>query len=405
MLFFWNKKLDKPLVWTKRVKRFFIFLVFFSISNILLCEFIFKCKFISILTPLILSVLLSYINEKILFNFYKNQAKQKIMQNKNLKIICITASYGKTSIKNYLHTLLKSNFKAYMTPRSVNTIAGIVMDINTNLNHDINLYIAEAGARQKGDILEITNLLNPQIAVVGKIGSAHLEYFKTLENIRNTKLEILSSNRLEKAFIHENANVKEENFMQICRNEAFNKICDLEKISFDLKINGDIFNFTAPILGEFNIENLVICIKVCLYLGIDIKTIQQNFHKLKNTQHRLQKLNVKEKLIIDDSFNGNFDGMSSSYKLISIYEGRKVLITPGIIESSKENNKKLSLIINDIFDIVVITSKENLEIFQKNIKKPKLYILKEKTNLQNLLSKITKKDDLILFSNDAPSFI
>lgn len=79
---------------------------------------------------------------------------------------------------------------------------GIVADINTNLSQDTQIYIAEAGARLKGDIDEITRFLQPYISIVGEIGNAHLEYFKSVENIRSTKLEALNSKRLRKKLFY-----------------------------------------------------------------------------------------------------------------------------------------------------------------------------------------------------------
>ncbi|MCH3757931.1 UDP-N-acetylmuramoyl-tripeptide--D-alanyl-D-alanine ligase, partial [Campylobacter coli] len=86
--------------------------------------------------------------------------------------------------------------------RSVNTLLGIISDINTILSDDTQIYIAEAGARVKGDIDVITRFFEPQICSVGEIGNALLEYFKNIENTRKTKLEALNSKRLEQAFLH-----------------------------------------------------------------------------------------------------------------------------------------------------------------------------------------------------------
>ncbi len=188
-LFFWHKKLDKKLVFTSRVKRFFIFLAFFSLSSFLSQKF-------AVFT-LIFSFFASFICEKIVSFYYYKKAKNKILNNKNLMIICVTASFGKTSIKNFLFDILKDDFICYKTPRSVNALQGLVRDINENLPSNSQIYIAEAGARKNGDILEIANFLNPQICIVGEIGDQHIEYFKTIENIRKTKLELLHSNRLK----------------------------------------------------------------------------------------------------------------------------------------------------------------------------------------------------------------
>lgn len=389
-LVLFNHKLDKKLVFTMRVKRFFLFLAIFS----LLC--IFSKNFV--ILSLILALIFSQICEKIVGFYYFKKAQNKIKKNKNLTIICITASFGKTSIKNFLFDILKNSFKCYKTPRSVNTLQGLIKDINENLSQDCEIYIAEAGARKNGDILEIAKFLNPQICIVGEIGKQHIEYFKTIQNIRQTKLELLQSSRLKKAFLHSTTEYKDENFYD--KNFEILK-SDLEGIEFLYEKE----KFHTKILGDFNVENLCACIKVAKFLGLDYNKIKTEISNIKSVEHRLQKIENAGKIIIDDSFNGNLKGMLKSYELVKTYNFRKVIITPGIVESSNEDNQKLAKKINEIFDLVIITGELNLEIFKENIDKEKIYILSDKSKMVEVLAKITRPKDLIIFSNDAPNFI
>jgi len=77
-----------------------------------------------------------------------------------------------------------------LSSRSVNTIKGIVLDINKDLPEDVEIYVTEAGAREKGDIKEIVKFLQNHYSILGKVGPQHLEYFKTIENIEKTKLKL-----------------------------------------------------------------------------------------------------------------------------------------------------------------------------------------------------------------------
>jgi UDP-N-acetylmuramoyl-tripeptide--D-alanyl-D-alanine ligase len=172
-----------------------------------LCTLKDACLTYGVFMPLAMAYIGSFLIEKYLFMVYKKQAKQKLDKMKNMQIIAITGSYGKTSIKNFITQMLKSKYKVYATPRSVNTIGGIIGDINNSLPDDTQIYICEAGARERGDIYEITTFVEPQTVVVGKVGEAHIEYFKSLENIIATKLEIMQSPRLQKV-----------SFLYICRN-------------------------------------------------------------------------------------------------------------------------------------------------------------------------------------------
>ncbi|WP_297895992.1 Mur ligase family protein [uncultured Campylobacter sp.] len=504
-LYCWQRGLDKKLVFTPRVKRFFAILV--------LCAFGFSAVFyaaeapiLPIFLPLGAALVASFAYERAQAAKFKADARKKLAQMPSLTIIQITASYGKTSIKNFLYQILKNDFRCYKTPRSVNTLAGLVRDVNEALPADTQIYIAEAGARLSGDIAEITEFLAPQIVVVGEIGAQHIEYFKSIENIRKTKLEALTSARLKHAFLHSStqkgtdervtiydeglkihgadldgikfslslsddesgascknsvphaetsaaggegegdlsldagsvacaekdknsknygADFDDANSMS-CAERSERKFC--EQTARDDKICGDkergsqeapnerkISNgrrelcerheFFAPILGKFNAANLAACIKIARFLGLSVDKIKSRVAHVSAIEHRLARLDAGGKIIIDDSFNGNLSGMLQSYELMRSYGGRKVVITPGIVESTREDNETLAVKIDEIFDLAIITGELNSEVLQSKIDPAKTIVLKDKRDLQRVLSENTHSGDLILFSNDAPSFI
>ncbi|ASM35959.1 Mur ligase family protein [Campylobacter sputorum] len=402
-LYFWHKKLDKKLVFTARVKRFFVILGLVTLFiDILLIK---KVEILPIFLPLIISFLISFIFESFNSKLFIKSASKKLASMPNLIIIEITASYGKTSIKNFLYQILESEFKCYKTPRSVNTLMGLVKDINENLNTQTQIYIAEAGARKNGDIAEITQFLKPSIVIVGEIGEQHIEYFKSLENIRKTKLEALNSPNLKAAFVHSSTQKIADEKTQIYDENLSNITSNLDGIKFEMKLNSGDYEFETKLLGEFNASNLAACINVANYLKVDIKTIQNRVLNLKSVEHRLEKIEAGGKFIIDDSFNGNFEGMSKSYDLVKSFDGRKVVITPGIVEATKEMNESLAKKIDEIFDLVIITGELNAEIFKRIIDENKFILVKDKRDLTQILGEKTKAGDLILFSNDAPSFI
>ncbi len=300
---------------------------------------------------------------------------------------------------------MATKYRVYKTPRSINTLAGIIKDINDNLSDDLDFYIVEAGARQKGDIDEIARFINPHIAIVGQIGEQHIEYFKSLENIRNTKMELLKSDRLEQAFVHVSANVKKDKNIVIYGNDLKNINSTLDGISFEMQLDDITEQFHTKLLGSFNANNLEVVILTALYLEIKIEDIKKSIENISTVEHRLQKIEANGKIIIDDSYNGNLQGMLSSYDLINTYVGRKVIVTPGIVESSEEANIKLAKKIDDIFDLVIITGKVNLKILSQYIVRAEKLILKDKDELQNILASHTQTGDIILFSNDAPTFM
>jgi len=401
----WNKNLDKPLILTPRVKRYLIILLFTTFVVVGLCFLSNKTCHGMIIVPLVLTWAISSVLEKIFFINFKHKAKQKLKTFNNLEVIAITASYGKTSIKNYLYQVLSKKYNVYMTPRSVNTLAGIVQDVNDDLPRNTQIYIAEAGARAQGDIKEIVEFIEPHYAIIGKVGEQHIEYFKTLDNIIHTKMEILKSSRLKHGFVHQSIPIKKYDTITTYPHKLEIIRSDLEGIWFDLEINGTIEHFYSPILGRFSAINLTAVILLAHKLGMQISEIKLALNNLKPVAHRLHLSKVGGKIILDDSFNGNLEGMIEAIAVSSTYDGRKVIITPGLVESTMESNVKLAKAIDDNFDLVIITGQLNAKLLQKTITKTKVIMLPNKQELEEVLIKHTTIGDLILFANDAPNFI
>ena len=410
LLYFWYKNLDKPLVFTGRVKRFFGVLVLFA----LFLSVVFG--YFSVILPLALAYFISMGIEKMLFYGFKRKAEQRIESMEDLIVIGVTASYGKTSIKNFIAHLLSAKYNTYATPRSVNTLGGVMKDINEDLPQDTQIYVVEMGARGEGDIGEISTFVNPHYVVVGKIGPAHIEYFKTLENIRNTKMEILKTSRLKEAWVHESAMVKPENNIHTFGEQAHldirtnipapkYRIEDINATLDATEFTLDGTAYSASVLGAFNAMNLSACVLVSKALGLSDAQIQAQLSTIEPTPHRLQRIDAGGKVILDDSFNGNIDGMMASFDLASSYKGRKVIITPGLVEADEALNIHVASRANEVFDMVIVTGDLNYAIFKKYIDEDKLLKLHSKSQMEQMLVEQTTVGDLILFANDAPSFI
>ena len=395
ILWLWYRGLDKPLVWTQRVQLFFVVLMLFGLL------FAFAAPYRAVMIPLLIAHGVSVFIEKMRFAGFKRQATAKIEGMEDLIIIGVTASYGKTSIKNILAHLLSARYRTYATPRSVNTLAGVVKDINVDLPENTQVYVVEMGARGEGDIAEISTFVNPHHVVVGKIGPAHIEYFKSMENIRATKMEIVQSNRVKAAWVHTSAHVEPTETIRVFGADVTEVEATLEETAFTL--NG--VRYRASLLGAFNAMNLAAAVHVAQALGLDDATIQKQLSTLQPTPHRLQRIDAGGKIILDDSFNGNIDGMMASFELAATHPGRKVVITPGLVEVDDAFNEQVAKRANEVFDLVIVTGDLNYPIFERLVDTDKRLKLESKSEMETMLAEQTRAGDLILFANDAPSFV
>ncbi len=404
-MFLWHKRLDKKLILTWRVKRFLIILVSLTIFQNMLCTVKEACEVYGVFMPLFIAYIGSLAIERFLFESFKKEARKKLQSMPKLQIIAITGSYGKTSTKNFVYELLGKKYRVYATPRSVNTLGGIIKDINESLPEDTEVYICEAGARERGDIYNITTFLEPQVVVVGKVGLAHIEYFKSLQNIIATKLEIMKSPRLECAFIHTSVTDEPHDKVTFFGDEIQNVSATLEGTDFDMVLNEETLHLHTDVLGSFQTINIAAAVHIAKTFNMSDDEIIEAVRDLKPVEHRLQMIKAGGKLILDDGYNGNIDGMLEAVRLCSLHDGRKVIVTPGLVESSDELNLKLIEAINDVFEIAIVTGSLNSELFNKNLKVKNKIMLHDKSKIQELLAHQTRAGDIILFANDAPNFI
>jgi UDP-N-acetylmuramoyl-tripeptide--D-alanyl-D-alanine ligase len=125
--------------------------------------------------------------------WFIDDAKRILSEHEGLRIIGITGSYGKTSVKYYLTTLLSEGFRVLMTPESYNTPMGIVRTIREHMQPTHEIFVCEMGARHLHDIKEITDIVHPDDGIVTSIGPQHLETFHSMDNIISTKYELLDA--------------------------------------------------------------------------------------------------------------------------------------------------------------------------------------------------------------------
>lgn len=151
--------------------------------------------------------------------------------------------------------------------------------------------------------------------------------------------------------------------------------------------------------------NINAAILIAHELGMSTDEIVKAVYHLKSVEHRLQRIDAGGKIILDDGYNGNIDGMLEGIRLCSLHAGRKVIVTPGLVESTAELNSQLIAAINSVFDVAIITGQLNATQFESELKVNEVVMLADKAQLVKTLGEVTRAGDIILFANDAPNFI
>lgn len=418
------------LNFTKRMLRFIgvyciisislIFLIFYFIKNIWLI--ILDIALIFLLEPIILVMTHYFLFplEIMIKKWYMYRAKKKLSKKQIVKI-GITGSYGKTSTKNILAHILEKQYKVCITPKNYNTEMGLTKTILSNLDdHDI--FIAEMGARHVGDIEVLAKMVKPDYAILTTIGNQHIETFKNLETIENTKFELVKNVKEDGIVIFNGDSpstrklyekYKGEKFLT-CEEDSYAYAENIETNSkgskFDLILDGKCLNVQTRLLGKFNINNIVTAAALAHILNISDNDIVAAIKSLVPTPHRLELLKNEYCTIIDDSYNSNIVGSKEAMEVLSSFNGVKIVVTPGIVELGAEQsqaNFKLGTYIADVADYLIIMNNVNKnELFSgaisHNFKKERIYMAETRKKQKEILKLITCKDCVVLFENDLP---
>lgn len=416
-----KSNVKKKLVFTKRVQRLIVTDLVINLIVIIPVIYFFGYLYLpavmGLLIPLqaVLLIPVNVINrpiEKAVNQYFINDAKKKLKQASGLTVIGVTGSYGKTSVKFYLQALLQGHFNVLVTPESYNTPMGVVKTIRESLQPTHELFVCEMGARYVGDIKEICEIVHPAHGVITSIGPQHLETFGGMEHIVDTKFELADA-LPEGGFLFLNGDNERivERSKRYHRVEAGNEGTFKDDLSEESKqkgqktLTGDRkivfyrnqaagegyqagnlhlsqlgteFDVTAPdgetetfqtrLVGEHNVINIIGAITVAHTLGIPLRELKVPVRRLQPIPHRMQMLEQGNVTIVDDAYNSNPVGSKAAVETLAMFDGIRILITPGMVELGKEEdsyNYKFGTYAAKCCDYILLVGREHVRPIQK----------------------------------------
>lgn len=428
-----REKFKTPLVYTMRVKRLFATtIILFAAITALALLFAGKWAIAAISALLLLSnfimLLANLVNtpiEKAINRGYYNDAKRIIESNKNLIIIGVTGSFGKTSTKNYLASVLAEKYNVLVTPGNYNTLLGVIRTIREQLRPYHQVFIVEMGAKQKNDIKEICDLVHPSIGIVTAVGEMHLETFKTVANIQDTKFELINSLPANGLGIinYDSEYIKNYNgITSKCKiikyaveNNADYKASDVQygASGVEFTLNGEQ-SYSSRLLGAGNLLNILAAIAAANHLDVPLNKQKNAIARLQPVEHRLSMKVANGITVLDDAYNSNPQGAKMALEVLrnfNVGEGNKrIVITPGFVEMGIRQasaNKELGTVIAKSCDYAIVVNATNRDDIKSGIDEGGLpegkYFLADSLNHAHAhLAQILKAGDVVLYENDLP---
>ena len=339
--------------------------------------------------------------------------------------IAITGSFGKTSVKEILKTILSQKYRVLATPASYNTPLGIALTVkNLDSTHDV--LITEMGARQNGDIKQLANMVKPHYGLLTGVNNQHLESFGSIENTKDTKFELFEYLQKDGVgfFSADNANALElsqrftgEKYLTGTMGEdnfvtATDIKTSVKGMTFTLNIQGEKpVKCTTTLLGVHSVRNICLASAVAYKIGLSPREIATGINRLQSVGHRLELMpNNKNIIVIDDSYNASVDGVNAAMDVLDTFKGRKIVVTPGLIELGKVEalaNFEMGKILAKHADLVIIIGKHNAVmlingLLEGGMARENIRFAKSLNKGNEMLNGLIKEGDVVLFENDLP---
>lgn len=350
---------------------------------------------------------------------------------RDLISIGITGSYGKTTTKEFLATILAKKFKVAKTTGSENTEFGIARKIMASVKKDTDIFVAEMGAYKKGEVAKLADITQPKVGIISGISPQHLVLFGSLRNLLETKYELIDSLPSEGVAIF---NGQSRHCLQLAKKKRPQKTIIYQtgkpkniyydvlwadkvkvgkkSISFRTHWKDETVEFKAKLLGEQFVENILGAAAVALALGMNLREIRNAVDLLKPVARTMEPIKSgKGYTLIDDSYSTNPAGFSAALDFLDKAKFRKkFVITPGIIELGKESckiHRSLGRRLAKIVNLVILTSTDFVNELGGGMgvkAASKLVVEKSPSMIMQLLGE-AKENDVILIEGRIPESV
>ena len=354
---------------------------------------------------------------------FLTKSSELYRENIRTKIIAITGSCGKTTLKELLGNSLKQLSSVGISPKSYNNKYGVPLSL-FNLDQKNNYGVLEIGMDKKGEIDYLSKIVKPDVSVITNINYAHAKNFKNIKQIALAKSEIINNTKIN-GFIVLNAddnfytlhkkmaNKRKLNILSfgIDNQNANIKLISIKKIANKFKATIRINNLKTYFFISNNFQSNILNILAALSvmsIFLDISKLKKNIFisfKIPNGRGDIAKIKIDNKKLnlIDESYNSNPLSLKSAilnFDKIKIDKGKKYLLLGDMLELGKHSKKlhlSIAKIINNTkLDKVFVIGSNVLFTYNSISKKKKGRILINKSQIIDLIKNDLNNNDYLM---------
>ncbi|MGB9598334.1 MAG: Mur ligase family protein, partial [Minisyncoccales bacterium] len=359
---------------------------------------------------------------------------------KNLLTVGIVGSYGKTSTKEFLFKILSRKFNVLKTKNHQNSEIAIAKTVLEELKKNHQVFIAEIGAYNKGQVAFLAKIIQPKVGLITGVNEQHLATFGSMENLLASEGggELINFLSEKNGFLFLNGN----NFY--CQ-EIFQKKTEIKKIitfvafpgkeiprlrfdflvkdikieklrlDFEVETKKEKMRFSVRLPGFHHLENLILAIACAReFFKISWEEIREVLENISPQDSSFKFIETKKGFfILDSTYSANPQSVISHLDYLSLFEKKKILVFPGLIElgrKTKEIHEKIGEKIGQTCDLLILTNDDFLEEIKKGIQKygwekGRILLIEDPKKIFEKIREILEAGDVVLLEGRMPSLI
>lgn len=330
--------------------------------------------------------------------------------------IAVAGSYGKTSMKEMLGVVLGSEKNVAITPANKNVASSHAL-FASKLSGKEDVLIVEFGEGKPGDVKKFTATVQPDLVVVTGIAPAHLDKYKTMQAV--TKDILSATDSLEPSSVYINGDGEHAGGTKKDWNVYSAKGADdchvsqvhvhVNLLRFEVKTKHAAYKIKTGLVGRHTIGPLIACILIAEKIGISKQAIETSIAGLTPYEHRMQPRPLQGAWIIDDTYNGNVEGIKAGLAFLKEIDAtRKIYVTPGLVDQGSLTtsiHREIGKHIADASpDIVVLMKNSVTKYIQQGLKDSgftgQIRIESDPLSFYTHIADFIATGDVVLMQND-----
>lgn len=272
------------------------------------------------------------------------QARERLQQHKAIKV-AVLGSYGKTTMKEILATVLGRAKTVKATPGNMNVPISHARWVTNEVEGSEDVLIFEYGEGQPGDIARMAELTVPDYAVVTGLAPNHLDKYPSLDAVAKDLAAISQFVKAAKLYVHDDGTglVKElpgavaYSLGQVGDWRISNIKVGYQGTKFTMSKKDVKLTLVSRLVGRHQVGVLAAAADLALQLGLTAKEVVAGIAQTRPFEHRMQARELHGAWIIDDTYNGNLEGIRAGLQLMQeLPAKRKIYVTPGLVDQGQE---------------------------------------------------------------------